>query len=669
MQTGRAFNIAAIVGTVVLIPVIIILGLGIYGTAVTGDNPLDRSAGPVMRIEPPSGSLGTAITVRGAKWEPRTLVKVELLLESRRPEVTALGTVVDVRTTLPPVYVGEAIVSRAGTFAIDAQLPTTLPLVGPGSVVFAASAAYRGGEEAGDARAAFEIEAGAGRVTVMVQTAQGAAGANALVELRGKEAQLVAAARTGAAGVASFQGLPPGVVYEASARLPGFGTLRGASVTTSVEPASVTLQVPSGPQGRVYVGGVAAGGAESPRTMAVMDLSALLPMEPRAAEAAATAWAMTADPQRGWLYLADETATEIRTVDAKTGGALPSIPLAFDLRAQLVGEAEEAVPYAEVRLFWNVRGQRVLVRSAVSDADGRVRFDGLIANSTFEVTATAPGYALPVDQRPRVTIAPNQTQELIIRMRGAGGARTRSPAAQLTPPLRGSTRAPATALVVSDLAVDPVSGRLYVTGSDLARGHLFVLDPATRVIVHDWPAPTGVGDIVPAGDGRTVFLANRPYATVTRVDADTGTVEQSAVVASWPESIAVDGGGTLYVASLRDGRVTKLDGRTLAPIASRALDAGLNRVAMHPDGATVLVSNLWTNTVTALRTDDLTVTYLLPVAPSPRALAVDGPTRTLVVASAERGIVAVYDTETYELRQSLALEVPVNDVALVVLRA
>ena len=71
MSTSRAITIAAIVGTVLLIPIVAILALGIYGSSITGDFPLaEDQGGPVLQIAPSMGTAGSTITVRGNDWIP-----------------------------------------------------------------------------------------------------------------------------------------------------------------------------------------------------------------------------------------------------------------------------------------------------------------------------------------------------------------------------------------------------------------------------------------------------------------------------------------------------------------------------------------------------------------------------------------------------------------------
>ena len=193
----------------------------------------------------------------------------------------------------------------------------------------------------------------------------------------------------------------------------------------------------------------------------------------------------------------------------------------------------------------------VLVRARETDASGIVVFDDLIAGSSYVVSAmTASAESLgrtaeaagpiTVHQSPNpVTIEPHRMARATVTLKSDHAQMFYGGEPQL---LEGNGRAPATSLVVADMAVDPVSGLLYVTGSDLDRGHLFVIDPDERRIVHDWRVRAGVGDIVPRGDGESVYIANRAFSTVALVDVATGKERQSASVPSWPEAITVDEG-------------------------------------------------------------------------------------------------------------------------------
>ncbi len=663
MSTSRAFTIAAIAGTVLLIPVIVILALGVYGSSITGDFPLAEDRGPTLRVEPPSGAAGSDITIRGADWVPRTLVRLEIVAAASRPVLTAEGVIDTVSTQSPAVFVGEVLVSRAGTFTIETQLPATLPLTAQSSVDLRASASYRGGESAGSAATVFDVTAGPGAIqATVVDAATGQALTRGVVELLSDRGDLLAAAPVAVDGTAGFRGLSTATSYDVQARVPGFSVLRSRGVTVAEdEPSTVHFQMPAGDPGRILVGGVPAAGASVPFSMAVIDLPSLAPAPPVDLRTLPASWAIAADPARGRAFAVDEVATSVAVIDPG-GGLVASIPIAFDLVVRVEDSEGAPVPEAMVRLFWNARGQRVFVRAARTGDDGRVRVEHLISGSSYDIFASAAGYFQPLGARVTAVIQPNAASTATVVLRADSSQR--APRSTLAP-LPGAARAPATALVTSDIAVDPANGRVYLTGSDLDGGHLFVLDPEARRIIHDWPVPAGVGDVAPAGDGATVYLANRPFSTVARFNVLTGETELSMPVPSWPESLARDSSGRLFVASLRDGSVSQLDPASLTVLRSRRLEEGVHRLAIDERTDTVIVSNIWADTVTGLRADDLTIRFLIPVAASPRAVALDPVGGSLIVASADQGAVAVYSPETFELRQSLELHIPINDVAVI----
>ena len=95
----------------------------------------------------------------------------------------------------------------------------------------------------------------------------------------------------------------------------------------------------------------------------------------------------------------------------------------------------------------------------------------------------------------------------------------------------------------------------------------------------------------------------------------------------------------------------------------------MHRLVVDEQTSTLLVSNLWTSTVTGLNTKDLSVRFMIPVPTSPQALAIDPETGTLIVGSSEDGTVTVYSPKTFELQQSLKLGVPINDVVVISTRS
>lgn len=685
MSTSRALTIAAIVGTVLLVPVLVILALGLYGSSITGDFPLAEDEGPELRIEPPSGVVGSDITIRGVDWIPRTLIRLEMVVASGRPTLTADGRIDTMQAASPAVYVAEVIASRAGTFTVETQLPTTLPLTAQSIVSFRAEASYRGGEFAGASETDFDVVAGPGVIKVTVEDeSTGQPLSNGFVDLLGLRGDLLAIVPIAADGTVSFTGLAPGRGYDVRARVPGYLALQSPGVAVAeTEPSSVRFAMPPGPAGRIVAGGVPMVGAPAATTMAVIDLPSLTPLPPAAGKGLPAVWAIASDPDRERAFTVDEVATHVDVIDANAGAAELPIPLTFTLEVRVVDVDERPVAGAFVRLFWNVRGTRVFVKSERTDDQGRVRIPNLISGSQHEVLVTADGYFQPLGERTIVQIKPNaiSTATVVVRREpraeqslwsGEPGQAVGEPGSAggigslfRLAPLTGTNRAPATALVTADIAVEPTNGRIYVTGSDLDRGHVFVLDPDSRQVIHDWEVPAGVGDVVPSGDGVTVYLANRPFSTIVRFNVETGEEEARVTVPSWPEALVRDAAGRLFVASLRDGSVSRLDPVTLEIQRTRQLNEGVNRLAVDERTSTLIASNLWTDTVTGLDAETLDTRFLLPVAKSPRAVALDPASGSLIVGSADQGTVAIYSPGTFELAQALQLQIPINDIVTV----
>ena len=687
MSTSRAVTIAAIVGTVLLIPIVAILALGIYGSSITGDFPLAEDQGPVLQIAPSIGPAGSTITVRGNDWTPRTLVEIEMRLNASRASIAADGTIVETTASSPTIFLGEIITSRAGTFRIDTQLPTTIPVTEKSAIEFTATATYRGGEVAGESSTVFNLIVGPGSVeTTIVVEPSGEPASTGYVELLGDHGEILAAVPISADGTARFTGLPPGSTYDIRVRVPGYEALSSSDVTVGANrPTQVSFKMHPGSPSRLIVGGVPAptvpAGHPSSKVsqthVALIDLPSLLPIRPSSSQPLPAAWVIEPDSNRGQVFVMDEIATQINVFDALTGAAKEPIALTSALQVRVTDSDGGPISNAAIRLFWSIHArvnegdyregrsprQWVFVREAYSDDTGKALIGDLIIGNTYEVIVAAEGYAQQIPPRITSSIGPNVVSTATVILRRSDTYE--HPAYETRVPLEQTQRGQITGLAVADISLDPNNGNLYVTGSDLNRGHLFVIDPENHRVVHDWQVPAGVGDLIPSGDGTTVFVANRPASTVARVNAQTGTVELQRLVPSWPEALARDIAGNLYVASLHAGTISKLNPDTLAVERSRRLKEGVHRLVVDEQTSTLLVSNLWNNTVTGLNTKDLSVRFMIPVPASPQAVAVDPETGTLIVGSSEDGTVTVYSPKTFELQQSLKLGIPINDIVVV----
>jgi hypothetical protein len=114
--------------------------------------------------------------------------------------------------------------------------------------------------------------------------------------------------------------------------------------------------------------------------------------------------------------------------------------------------------------------------------------------------------------------------------------------------------------------------------------------------------------------------------------------------------IVHDGAGMLFVADRTAGRVVKVvpgdaTGKGLAELATVEL-AEPYGLALTPDGATLLVTNVSEHELVALRTDTLAVRWRVELEPEPRAVAVSRDGLTAAVGFLSSGSLAFIELDS-----------------------
>ena len=143
-----------------------------------------------------------------------------------------------------------------------------------------------------------------------------------------------------------------------------------------------------------------------------------------------------------------------------------------------------------------------------------------------------------------------------------------------------------------------------------------VIDPGRNELVDQVAVGTGPGRAV-AGFG-SIWVVNDFDSTVSRIDLETGTKEQTINVGGDPTAIAV-GAGFVWVACTGTRMVDRIDPRTNDPIQHIPVGSGASGIAITPHA--VWVTNRLDDTVTEI--DSKTGRYLrtLEVGPSPSDIA------------------------------------------------
>ena len=115
MNAKLALAVTAALAVLILIPVLAVVGLGVYGSALGGSTRVTGSSGAELTLQPARGPSGSVVTIRGSNWPERKNVSLFL----RRPAVTDAGAQLRLR-------LAKVLTSRSGTFQIESVVPSAL---------------------------------------------------------------------------------------------------------------------------------------------------------------------------------------------------------------------------------------------------------------------------------------------------------------------------------------------------------------------------------------------------------------------------------------------------------------------------------------------------------------------------------------------------------------
>jgi YVTN family beta-propeller protein len=142
--------------------------------------------------------------------------------------------------------------------------------------------------------------------------------------------------------------------------------------------------------------------------------------------------------------------------------------------------------------------------------------------------------------------------------------------------------------------------------------------------------PVGSVPLALAVDGQTrrVFVANFASATVSMLDASTGTVLTTTAVVPYPDTLAIAmKAGRVFVASgvvpMNPDRVDVLDARSGRLLRTVAVGRGTHAVAADERSGHVFVTNALDNSVSMVDARSAAVLRTIAVGPSPLAVTVD----------------------------------------------
>lgn len=208
MRTKRALVISAILGAIVLIPVLVIVTLGIYGTSLGGSVSAQGATGAQITLLPARGSPGESVTIQGRGWPP----KGEIIFYVARGD-----TAEDAGARL---RLGTIEASRAGTFEMQTSVPRHLVALGTEQIFFQAEVEGGDSDIYSVSPVRFALDPYQNTLRVAVADSDRAIPLDgALVEIRDRFGQLVAAVRTDSEGIVEIAGISPGEYVLAAAKI------------------------------------------------------------------------------------------------------------------------------------------------------------------------------------------------------------------------------------------------------------------------------------------------------------------------------------------------------------------------------------------------------------------------------------------------------------------
>ncbi len=197
MRARWALLASLLLGLAILVPVLLVVGLGAFGAAKGGSISAVSPQGSSLQLIPAAGPPGTQVSIYGRGWTPRQSVRLDLQV----PKTGAQS-----QDGLS-VGLGQVLTSRSGDFNLSVTLPTMALPAGPATVNIVAAHADGNSRLAAE----FQIERAANLLGVEV-VYQGRRQPGVRVDLHNSFGEAIDSALTGADGTVQFAGIPPGTV-------------------------------------------------------------------------------------------------------------------------------------------------------------------------------------------------------------------------------------------------------------------------------------------------------------------------------------------------------------------------------------------------------------------------------------------------------------------------
>lgn len=155
-------------------------------------------------------------------------------------------------------------------------------------------------------------------------------------------------------------------------------------------------------------------------------------------------------------------------------------------------------------------------------------------------------------------------------------------------------------------------------------------------------------------DSRVAYVTHPDLGKISVVDLDARRVLRTLAVDGSPFGIAVTADGRLFVGDWNGAHVVVLDVDGKAPPKILEVGRAPAHVLLTPDETLLFVANRESDSVSVVRTGDLTIAATVPVGRAPFAMALSPDAKQLYVGNVQDGTVSVIDTEELKIVETRA---------------
>ncbi len=203
-----------------------------------------------------------------------------------------------------------------------------------------------------------------------------------------------------------------------------------------------------------------------------------------------------------------------------------------------------------------------------------------------------------------------------------------------------------------------------MTGEAGAKDRIYVLSQsAARLTEIDPEAASGVGtpitlakapaSLAIAPDAHIAYVTHPDLGQVSVVDLDQSRVVGTLLVGGSPFGVAVTSTGHLFVGDWNGAHVTVIDPNGVDKPKAVEVGRAPAHLLLTPDEKLLFVANRESDSVSAVRVEDLSVAAVIPVGRAPFAMALSPDGKRLYVGNVQGGTVSVIDTGKLDVIDTL----------------